>query len=83
MTTKIAGDTRSSATREIQALPVGAKIRHAAHEHLTGVVDGHEWKVRGILSAIPYRIRWDNEGEARRLLGIFFFWGTEQSIVPA
>lgn len=76
---KIAGNNRGEQPREFDALPIGTRVRDKRHG-IAGTIDKYEWKAPGILSAIPYSIRWDNPDEAHRLRGMFNFWETGDNI---
>jgi len=67
---------------EMTLLPVGTRVRSVEHPSLTGRIHQYERTPTGMLSAVPYLIRWDDPEGARRLLGWFFVYATEGSVEP-
>lgn len=59
---------------------IGDRVQHIRHKHLKGYISGIEYNKPGVPSAIPYRIEWDSEDEARNLLGMFYFWATPEIV---
>jgi hypothetical protein len=68
--------------REITPIPVGTRVFDSRHPELVGAIEGWEMHSHGVLSAIPYKVRWDNEDLARSLRGMFYYWGAEDNTVP-
>jgi hypothetical protein len=64
----------------IVPLPIGARIRSVRRPHLTGRIEGYEWNAPGVLSAIPYRIAWDDSSRACDELGWFWFYAIPEGI---
>jgi hypothetical protein len=64
----------------IDLIPRGCRVRHISQHDLTGEIEGYEHCRDGVLSAIPYRIRWDDPSEAHRRLGMFYFYGCGDSV---
>ena len=57
-------------------LPVGTRIRSTEHPGLTGVIHRYEWARPGVISSIPYLVRWDDSSLAHRMLGWLFVYAT-------
>ena len=61
-------------------LDVGQRIRSKQHPELTGRIGWYEWNKPGVLSAIPYRVEWDDEDMARQVIGGFWWWATDGGV---
>jgi hypothetical protein len=61
-------------------VPVGTRIRSIQHPELTGKIKGLEWTRPGELSPLPYLIGWDNSSRAADVLGMFFVYGSPDSV---
>ena len=57
----------------IDPFPLGMRIRHKKCG-LTGKIAGHEMHECGKLSAIPYKVSWDDPHAAFQQLGILNFY---------
>lgn len=68
--------------REIEPLPVGTRVRHAKHSELIGTITRWEMHQSGALSAIPYTVIWDDQGLAEKLCGLFYWWKSDDMVVP-
>lgn len=64
--------------REITPIPIGQRVRSVANPELTGTVVVWEMHKSGALSAIPYKVQWDDEALARAVRGAFCWWGEEK-----
>jgi len=65
-TTKLADGT------ECLLLAEGTRIRHVGHKHLTGRICAIEMcSINGVPNSIPYKVEWDDDAKAKKLLGIF------------
>jgi hypothetical protein len=63
-------------------LPEGTRIRHKRHPELTGSIGNYEWNAPGVLSALPYLIRWDDSSRAYDVLGGFGIYAPATSVEP-
>lgn len=61
-------------------VPVGTLVRSVQHPELTGKIKGLEWTRPGELSPLPYLIGWDNSSRAADMLGMFFVYGSPDSV---
>lgn len=61
------------------AIPVGARVRNVSFPDMLGTVRGYEWNKPGVLSAIPYRVDWDDPRAWDRL-GLGAIYAGEESI---
>ena len=62
-----------------ECLPIGSRVRHK-RTGLLGTIQHYEMHESGSASAVPYNVRWDDEDEAKRLLGTFWFWACDKSV---
>jgi len=62
-----------------ELLAVGTRVRHIRHD-LAGRIIGYEWCKAGEISALPYRVQWDDDVRARKLLGVWRIWPAASSI---
>lgn len=60
----------------------GTRVRSKRHPHLTGYIKAWEYNRPGVLSPVPYLIRWDDSSEAARLLGWFFVYSADDGVEP-
>lgn len=64
-----------------EILDVGVRVRLVRHTEITGTISAHEvQKESGKLSAIPYKIAWDNDDAAYRVLGWLFLYATTDMV---
>lgn len=63
-------------------LAIGMRIRHVRHPELIGEITDYEWQKSGVLSALPYKVRWDDDDRAYRLLGLWQIWPAASMVEP-
>jgi len=64
----------------IDVLPVGTRIRHKRFPDLLRTIARHEFHESGVISPIPYYIRWEDEARARLLLEGFFWYASNEQV---
>ena len=55
-------------------LPVGTRVRHREHPSLTGKIVDYEMCQGKVFSTQPYKVYWDQDDDAFKLLGWFFIY---------
>lgn len=65
---------------EIEVIPVGTRVHSRRHKDLFGVVETHEYREAGVLSRMPYKVKWDDPVLARHLLGWWFIYAGPQDL---
>ena len=74
-------DIQFQDSRIANLYPIGTRIRSVAYPTtLTGTIIRHEYTDHGYLSALPYRIKWDNDHVAQALLGGLYFWRAADAV---
>lgn len=58
---------------EIELIPVQSRVRHKKNG-LVGTIMSHEYAAPGKLSAIPYKVYWDDDAQAVRLMGWMYLY---------
>lgn len=62
--------------------PVGARVRHKKHPTLTGVIKNQEMSKPGVHSPLPYKIYWDDDDAALKLLGNMYLYPAHENLEP-
>ena len=64
----------------MKLLPVGTRVIHFKHDHLRGKIACHEYHEGGGISPLPYKVYWDDNKEAARLLGFMFLYPPQGAV---
>jgi hypothetical protein len=77
--------TRLMDGRDVELLPPGTRVRHKEHPELTGELVCWEYHESGLVSAIPYKVYWDDQARANAMLGILSIYQLDSQVeaVPA
>lgn len=68
----------------IDAFEVGARVRHRRHRELVGRVQAHEiHRETRKLSAVPYKVYWDDDAKACAVLGWMYLYPPHESLERA
>lgn len=67
---------------ERDLIPVGKRVRHKKHPTLVGVVKAHEMCKPGVPSAAPYKVYWDDDDAALKLLGNMWLYPAHENLEP-
>ena len=60
-------------------LPCGSQVRHK-RTGLTGRIRNYEYASKGVVSALPYNVQWDDDSRAAKELGWLFIYPSPEAI---
>jgi hypothetical protein len=66
--------------RGVVVYPEGTRVRSVQFPRLTGIIKKHRRDKQGIISMVPFYIRWDNPQLAGALLVHFCGWGDANTV---